>query len=153
MIKLIIDKYQRGEKNVFLENVESVIKELQNKKLLFIFDRGYISLGLLLKLEELGIKYLFRVASNCYKKELQMVKSNDETIKLKITKQRLKNIEEEKQKEYLKRKFKEERLVKVELDTGEIEYLITNLSIEEMPQEKMKELYYERWNIEKAFNI
>lgn len=153
MIKLIIDKYQRGEKTVFLENVEEVIKIQKDKKLLFIFDRGYICLELLIKLEELGIKYLFRVASNCYKKELSSATSNDENINIKITKARLKNIEEEKQKEYLKKEYKKERLVQVELDTGEIEYLITNLTPEEVPHEKMKELYYERWNIEKAFNI
>lgn len=153
MIKLIVDKYQRGEKTVFLENVEEIINILKNKELLFIFDRGYISLELLIKLEELGVKYLFRVASNCYKTELKSARSNDENIDIKITKSRLKNIEEEKKKEYLKREYKTERLVQVELDTGEIEYLITNLTPEEVPYKKMKELYYERWNIEKAFNI
>lgn len=153
MIKLVVDKYHKGEKTVFLENVEDVIKILSDKKLLFIFDRGYICLELLIKLEELGIKYLFRVASNCYKNELKSAKSQDEYIDIKITKARLKNIEEEQQKEYLKRQYKKERLAQVELDTGEIEYLITNLGQEEVPYEKMKELYYERWNIEKSFNI
>lgn len=153
MIKLVVDKYHKGEKTVFLENVEDVIKILSDKKLLFIFDRGYICLELLIKLEELGIKYLFRVASNCYKNELKSAKSQDEYIDIKITKARLKNIEEEQQKEYLKMQYKKERLAQVELDTGEIEYLITNLGQEEVPYEKMKELYYERWNIEKSFNI
>lgn len=153
MIKLVVDKYHKGEKTVFLENVEYVIKTLSDKKLLFIFDRGYICLELLIKLEELGIKYLFRVASNCYKNELKSAKSEDEYIDIKITKVRLKNIEEEQKREYLKRQHKKERLVQVELDTGEKEYLITNLSQEEVPYEKMKELYYERWNIEKSFNI
>ncbi len=153
MIKLVVDKYQKGEKTVFLENVEDIIRTLSDKKILFIFDRGYICLELLIKLEELGIKYLFRVASNCYKNELKSAKSQDENIDIKITKARLKNMEEEQQKEYLKKQYKKERLVQVELDTGEIEYLITNLSQEEVGYEKMKELYYERWNIEKAFNI
>ena len=98
-------------------------------------------------------KYLFRVESNCYKNELKSAKSQDENINIKITKARLKNMEEERQKEYLKKQYKKERLVQVELDTGEIEYLITNLRQEEVAYEKMKELYYERWNIEKAFNI
>lgn len=42
MIKLVVDKYQKGEKTVFLENVEDVIRTLSDKKLLFIFDRGYM---------------------------------------------------------------------------------------------------------------
>ena len=36
MIKLVVDKYQKGEKTVFLENVEDVIRTLSDKKLLFI---------------------------------------------------------------------------------------------------------------------
>lgn len=55
MIKLVVDKYQKGEKTVFLENVEDVIRTLSDKKLLFIFDRDYICLELLIRLEELGI--------------------------------------------------------------------------------------------------
>jgi hypothetical protein len=153
MIKLVVGKYQRGEKTVFLENVKEILEMYKEEKVLFIFDRGYICLELLLELDKLGVKYLFRVPSNCYKKEMGLAKTNDEKIKIEITKSRLKNIEKEQQKIYLEKKYKEERLVQIELDTGEIEYLITNLSEEEAPYAEMKELYYKRWNIEKTFNI
>ena len=153
MIKLVVGRYHGGEKTAFLNNVEEVIKILEDKKILFIFDRGYVSLELLLRLEELGVKYLFRVPEKAYKKEKEKIKTNDETIKLQITKVRLKNIESSKQKKYLERKYKEERFVQIALKTGEIEYLITNLSTEEVPYERMKELYFKRWNIEKIFNI
>ena len=147
MIKLVVDKYQRGEKTVFLENVKEIIEMYKDEKVLFIFDRGYICLELLLVLEKLGVKYLFRVPSNCYKNEMALAKTNDEKIKIEITKARLKNIDKNQQMFYLKKKYKEERLVQIELDTGEIEYLITSLSEDEAPYEEMKELYYKRWNI------
>ena len=65
MVKLVVDKYQRGEKTVFLENVKSVLKMYEGHKLVLIFDRGYICLSLLLELEKLDVKYLFRVPGNC----------------------------------------------------------------------------------------
>jgi hypothetical protein len=153
MIKLVVGKYQRGEKTVFLENVKEILEMYEEGKVLFIFDRGYICLELLLELDKLGVKYLFRVPSNCYKNEMGLAKTNDEKINIKITKARLKNIEQEQQKIYLEKEYKEERLVQIELDTGEIEYLITNLSVQEAPYAEMKDLYYKRWNIEKTFNI
>lgn len=153
MLKLVVGKYHGGEKRAFLGNVEEIIKILNDKKLLFIFDRGYVSLELIIKLEELGVKYLFRVPQKAYKKEKEEIKTNDEIIKLIITKSRLKNIEKEKQEKYLERKYKEERFIQIVLDTGEIEYLITNLPQEEVAYEDMKELYFKRWNIEQTFNI
>lgn len=153
MVKLVVDKYQRGEKAVFLENVESVLQMYKGHKVVFIFDRGYICLSLLLELEKLGVKYLFRVPSNCFKKEIEATNGDDSTIRIKITKERLKKMDPEEQKVYLERGFKEERFLKIPLDTGEIEYLLTNLDETEASYEDFKDLYYKRWNIEKSFNI
>lgn len=50
MLKLIVGKYHGGEKTVFLDNVEEVINILNDKKILFIFDRVYVSLELLIRL-------------------------------------------------------------------------------------------------------
>ena len=45
------------------------------------------------------------------------------------------------------------RLVQIELDSGEIGYLITNIPAEEVPYEEMKSFYFQRWGIERIFNI
>ena len=153
MIKLVVDKYQKAEKTVFLENIEEVLQIYEGKAVLLIFDRGYICLELLLKLSELGVKYLFRLPSNCYKEERKSAITNDELINIEITKARMKGIGKDKQKAYLLQEFKTERLVCVELDTEEKEYLLTNLDNQEVPYEKMKELYRQRWQIERCFNI
>lgn len=153
MVKLVVDKYQRGEKTVFLENVKSVLKMYEGHNVVFIFDRGYICLSLLLELEKLGVKYLFRVPSNCFKKEIETAKGDDSRIQIKITKERLKNTDPVEQKACLGRGYKDERFLKVPLDTGEIEYLLTNLDEKEASYEEFKVLYFKRWNIEKAFNM
>jgi len=153
LLHLSVDKYHKNETKVFLENLASVKKQCGNKPLCFIFDRGYISLELLFELERQGVDYLFRVSSSCYKEELLLANSNDEEIELLVTKARLRNVDAEVQKDYLARKSKRERLVKVELDTGEIEYLITNIPACEVGYGEMRAFYYQRWEIERVFNL
>jgi IS4 transposase len=153
MVKLVVDKYQRGEKTVFLEKVQSVLDMYEGYRVIFIFDRGYICLSLLLELDELGVKYLFRVPGNCFKNEIAAADGDDSTIKIKITKQRLKGVDTDKQKAYLQMGYQEGRLLKIPLDTGETELLFTNLDDSEAAYECFKSLYFERWDIEKAFNL
>ena len=153
MLRLVVDKYQKNETKVFIENVAAVKGQCGVNPVCFLFDRGYISLALLFELENQGVDYLFRVPSYCYKKEIQSTKSNDEYIEIQVTKARLKNVEKEEQEIYLTRKTKRERLVKVELDTGEIEYLITNIPASDVPYDEMKAFYYQRWEIERTFNL
>jgi hypothetical protein len=124
MLKLVIDKYQRNEAKVFMENVSCVKERYGDKQICFLFDRGYISLVLLFELESLGVEYLFRVPCGCYKAELQSAKSNDEEIAIQVTKARLQNVDAETQEILMAQKTINVRLVKIELDTGETEYLI-----------------------------
>jgi hypothetical protein len=77
MAKLVIDRYQKGEKTVFLENVQSVLDMYERHTVAFIFDRGYICLSLLLELDELGVKYLFRMPVKCFKKEVAAASGDD----------------------------------------------------------------------------
>ena len=153
MLRLIIDKYQKNETKVFLEHLDEIIAQYSEEKLCFIFDRGYISLSLLLELERRGVKYLFRVPSHCYKKEIEGTKEKDSIINLKITKARLKGVTEEKLDAYLRLEYLTERLIKIELDSGETEYLITNIQKETVPYDKMKAFYFNRWEIERMFNV
>lgn len=44
------------------------------------------------------------------------------------------------------------RVLKVVLDTGEVEILITNLTEDELKYEDSKELYFKRWGIETKFD-
>lgn len=89
-----------------------------------------------------------------YDKEKETMKSNDEWIKLKVDGDRLRKIEnKETIKELKQEKFIEVRLTKVMLDTGEIEYLLSNISEEIIPYEEMKETYFKRWKIEIGYDI
>lgn len=153
MLKLVVDRYQKNETEVFLEHVDEICRNYPEDPLCFIFDRGYISLRLLFELRKREANYLFRLPSNCYKNEIEKVKSDDSVINIKITKQRMGNVPLEQQEEYLKQEYFSIRLVKVELPSGEIEYLLTNIPAETIPYSEMKDFYFQRWEIERMFNV
>ncbi|MGO1469457.1 MAG: IS4 family transposase [Tissierella sp.] len=155
MIDAILDKFNTPERTLAKKNIENMDSILgKDKKVLIVFDRGYISTEMLLNLSELSICYLFRVQGNTYNKEKESMITNDDWIDLKVNGSRLVKIQDEK----LKKKGAEikklsVRIVKITFKTGEIEYLITNVPSEEISTEEMEEVYFKRWGIEIAYDI
>lgn len=45
------------------------------------------------------------------------------------------------------------RISKIKLENGEEEHLISNFFFDEVDYEEMKDLYLQRWEIEKCFNV
>ena len=122
------------------------LMELKNhfdiRKLITIYDRGYNSIELMMKTEELGSKFLIRLRSNTFKNQVKKMKTNDEIISLNITKSLLNRFEDEEFKERAEEwgRFNI-RIVKVELKNGTIEILATNLTPEEFSSDELNELY------------
>ncbi len=156
MLHATINKYKTSEKKLAMEHIK-YIKETYNnqyKDMLFIFDRGYAGIPILLYLNENKGKYLFRLQKKTYRKEISGMTTEDEEVIIPITNSRKKDIKDE----HLKKLANEEkeikvRIVKVKLETGETEILLTNVGKEEIETEKMKEIYFYRWNIEKAYDV
>ena len=81
-----------------------------------------------------------------YQKEKLSMQTNDEWIELKFIGDRLKKIADEKVKEELKtKKVLKVRMSKVILNTGEEEYLLSNISEEIIQSTEMKDTYFKRW--------
>lgn len=147
-----------SEKELAQINISEMIDILKDRidlnKVIIIFDRGYPSTEMIGLLEELGIKYLFRLNSNKFKENVKQMKTRDEETKIYITKSRLNTIQNEWLKEILSSKeYLKSRLVKYELDTGEEEILLTNLKEDEFKTNDIGELYFKRWKIELAYDI
>lgn len=156
MLDASINRYGKSEKKIAMEHIKN-IKEIyteEYKKMLFIFDRGYIGMPLLIYLIKEEGKFLFRMPMGTYKKEISKMNSNDEEIIIPINNDRKKDIQEKDLKE-LANKLKEikVRVVKIELESGEIEILLTNISKEEISTKQMKEVYFKRWRIEKSYDV
>lgn len=156
MLDASINKYGKSEKKLAMEHIKNIKEKYkeQYKNMLFIFDRGYIGIPLLIYLIREEGKFLFRLPIWTYKKEISKMKKDDEEIVIPINNDRKKDIKEKELKELAKQmKELKVRIIKVKLESGETEILMTNISKEEINMDKMKEVYFKRWNIEKSYDV
>ena len=125
-------------------------------------DRGYDSIEMMINIIEHKSYFIIRLKDSTFKKERKNITKDDEYIWINMTKQRLKNVDNNEIKEkYQKEGRIKLRIVRVPLktdeqdendDTPKEEYLITNLPKEIAPYEDFKELYNHRWSVETEFD-
>lgn len=149
----IVEKYDYSETEMAQRHYETIIKErlLGDFKSIRIMDRNYRNLSNIYNYIKNDDKFLIRIAASVYEKENQAMKSNDEIIEIKYEYNRAKYYKNSNPElyEYLKcGNTIKVRCVKVELDTGEVEVLLTNLDKNEFSTIEIKELYNLRWQIE-----
>lgn len=153
----IVEKYNYSETEMAIRHYETIKKEnlLDDQKVIWIMDRGYMSLSNMYDIDKNGDKFLIRVSFAYYKSERANMKSNDEMIEIKPTSLRKNRAKESNMELYDHLKNGNSikvRCVKIELKTGEIEYIFTNLTEEEFNTAKINELYNSRWGIEINYN-
>ena len=154
MLDALIKDCGEGEKELAKKNIENAGKIINLENCIIIFDRGYPGIELIWYLEKLKIKYIFRLQTQMYEKEKNSMESNDEWIELNVAGDRLRKvIDKEVKKELKSQKTIKVRMSKVILDTGEIEYLLTNIAEDIIAPEEMKETYFKRWQIEIGYDI
>lgn len=149
----IIEQYDFSETEMFNKHLETIKKEeiLGKFKSIVLADRNYRNLNFFYESIKNNEKFLIRIASNCYQNETKKMKSNDEFIEIKYEYNRVKYYKEINPElcEYLEKgNTIKIRCIKIQLENGEIEYLLTNLEKEEMSTDNIKELYNLRWKIE-----
>ena len=155
MIDTVLGKRSDGERTLAKHNLNAMLDILGNKtNIITIFNRGYISIDLLLTLMETQIKYLFRLPSTTFGKEQRSLKSDDEIIDIVLTSDRIYSLKDPIKKDKAKQLKKlRVRMVKIVLSTGEVEYLLTNIDNSVMCTSEIGELYYKRWGIELAYDV
>lgn len=153
MVDIQIAPYASDERELAKENIKAVKKMFPNQKLLFVFDRGYPSIDMMNFLQEMGVEYIFRSQESTYEKEKREMKSDDEEVEIKITRDRLTGKMSDETKEKLKQqKVFKTRFVKCTLSTGNVEWLITSLDKKKFSADELKDLYFKRWEIEKSYD-
>ncbi|WP_276322144.1 IS4 family transposase [Paenibacillus thalictri] len=150
-ISTCMSRYDDHERNLAKKNIEKLLELVPSHiPNLILFDRGYPSADLIRYLEEKNICYLMRVSSAFYKEVLE-TSSPDEVVRIEINRERAKALK--KKGTPLKRgTVIEVRVLKVELPSGEMEVLLTNLTREELRYEESSALYFKRWGIETRIN-
>jgi hypothetical protein len=145
-IKGFLHPYTVSEEAVIPECLSGLA--LENK--LLLFDRGYPSYWLMYLLMQKGAKFVMRVSSNANNavKNFFVSPESDITIEWRPPYASLKKLRD---MGFIISKHEsiKIRMVKVVLDTGETEVLITNLYETDIyTQEDLKEVYHLRWGIE-----
>ena len=115
-------------------------------------DRGYPSTPAFIHMMDKGIKFIVRLKSGDYKKEQSSLSENDQLVKIKLDKSRIRHyegtIDGERMKELGEISL---RMIKIPLENESLEVLATNLSKIEFSTKEIKELYHMRWGIETAY--
>lgn len=91
-LDLQLGSIYNSESELALLNIQAAKEIIGEKPLLLLFDRGYPEIELMNRLDEAGIKYIFRLSSNDYKNERSKMIKADEIVKLQHTSARLSKI-------------------------------------------------------------
>ena len=134
--------FRQSERELLKINLKNSKKFLDSQKSILTLDRGFISLEIMATLIENGIYFVQRHNSQYYKQEISQIKSNG-----------LRGFKDPQLKEkYSKELHLELRCVTVELESGIIERLFTNILPEIISTNDIYHIYSERWIIETNYN-
>lgn len=146
-----IEKHRTNDMKLAKIHREKVPSKLNGYKIINIKDRGYASLEDIYFSIKNDIKFVQRLDSKSFKKEINQMKSNDENIEIQYEYNRIKYFKKtapELYEYYMNGNTIQIRALKIELET-ETEILLTNL---DFSYEEIKELYGLRWSIESAYH-
>ena len=143
-----IAPYSASERDLLLKHLEKV-----NSGDLLLMDRGYPSKALLFLLKAKAIQFCIRMKDQGWLSVKEFAKSGE---KEKIVHFKLPPKDHELLNDYPKMFDKEIkcRLVRIELENGEVEVLCTSLLDKvKYPYEEFSDLYHQRWGIEESYKL
>lgn len=137
-----------SEMSLFQEHLPSL--EVSD---LLLLDRGYPSLLLFFQLHAQGVEFCVRMKGSWWNAVRAFRESGESERIVSFTLPAKDRIKLEQYPQIIDKPLKC-RLVRVELDAGEIEILCTSLiDANAYPLEEFKELYHFRWNEEEAYKL
>ena len=140
-----------------LEHAIFHLKEVSNKldltKTITVYDRGYNATEIMLLTTLLDSYFVIRAKKSIFKKQQEKMKINDETFKISLNNSKINRFHNNELKEYARiLKSMKIRIVKVKLNNGTTETLLTNIPEQIAQPSELKELYGDRWTVEKDFD-
>jgi hypothetical protein len=124
-----------GERKLAFDHIDVLKTINEDKKKLVIFDRGYPSWKLIDRLESNGLSYVMRV-QRTFNVSVDAQTKADGVVQLNTGDA-----------------IHQLRVLKIKLDGGITETLITNIHDEALSVDDFKKLYFMRWPIETKYNI
>lgn len=152
IIDVIPEKYRTSELEMAKNHMDKDNQITKDYKSIYVMDRNYVSLEFIIYMKKNNISFVSRLQSTYYQKEIKSMKNSDEIIELQHTSDRLSKryFRDENLRTYAKKQQSTRiRIIKYILNTGEEEYLITN--IEDFSYDDIVEIYKKRWGIETLY--
>lgn len=119
---------------------------------LVVMDRGYPSTPAFIRMMDKNIYFIVRLKNSDYKKEQASLECNDKWIDIELDKTRIRHYEGTAMATRMRELGNIRlRMVKIYLDDGNYEILLTNLKTEQFSTEQLADLYHMRWSIETAY--
>lgn len=158
--RMVIDMHTQmckfDERAEALRHIDRTDEVLGTLPRIYIFDRGYPSGTFFIDMMERNTQFIIRLCSSSFKKEQQSMTTDDEWIDITFDKSRVNaqiragNIENAKRLETIG--TIKLRFVKIRLNSGTNEYLITNIPCDKVSAKEISTLYCMRWGVETAFD-
>lgn len=136
----------------------AVIDLIKNKNIaqnsIFLLDRGFTGIELIKTFEDSRHNFVLRANTTATFSEIkQFLESNKTDSEITIYYDRKRANWNKHKSDFIELPYSVNlRFIKIILNTGEVEVLITNLSADEFSAEEIGELYNLRWGIETCFN-
>lgn len=154
IIDCTINKWKFSERNQALLHIDKCNSITGEKPRIIIFDRGYPSGEFFIDLMERNESFLIRIGATVFKKEQLAMTTDDEYVNIMFDKSRLSPHKGTQTADKLAKTGSIQlRFVRFELDNGSMEYLATNLPMEEFNTSEIVYLYRLRWEIETAYDV
>lgn len=154
IIDCTINKWKFSERNQALLHIDKCNSITGEKPRIVIFDRGYPSGEFFIDLMERNESFLIRIGATVFKKEQLAMTTDDEYVNIMFDKSRLSPHKGTQTADKLAKTGSIPlRFVRFRLDNGSIEYLATNLPMEEFNTSEIVYLYRLRWEIETAYDV
>jgi len=161
--EMIVDaklhKYGRSERQYLLEQLKQMQEEGKQRRDIIIADRGFPSLALFVKFQQMGYDFVIRYNGEQFLKELkEFVTSEKEDMIIEVS---LKGSEKRRNNPELHELLLQGvnsrlkiRVVKIKLRNGEYEYLVTSvLDNKQLQTKDLQQIYNLRWGEEEHFKF
>jgi hypothetical protein len=148
-----LEEYRASERHLALEHLDWLQELSLPSPCLLLFDRGYPSLWLLACLQGRGLGFVMRCRAHFLAELAAFARGDERDAVLELDLEASNRLANEQLRQFLspgQRKL-QVRAVKVELKSGETEYLLTSLQEASLPE--LGELYHMRWGVETGLDL
>lgn len=149
-----IEEYKHSENELAERHMKKVEEIIKDYSIISIRDRGYLSLSYMFHSIMENKNFLIRLNQRYFKLEQRLMTTNDEWVEVQYQYDRIrKHIKDDKElyNYYESGKAIKIRFVNIELPTGEVETIMTNLESDIFSTEDINYLYQLRWGIETSY--